>query len=169
MNETVPQFRGKLDDFLTDFTFSSNYQISTASFSVNRNPEDPLRSLRFVLNREIRTNQLVLRTPKYDYSTQEGFDFLFALGSKSIGRITDTYQVQFTRFDKTYYLCNEDAGLTLEVLKVEETEDDLGVILYVWYKLGNIALNLCDSNDDEVLSDAYILAQYPSFRFGEGL
>jgi hypothetical protein len=66
-------------------------------------------------------------------------------------------------------LCNEDADLEFEVLKVEETEDNLGAIIYVWYKLGNVGLNLCNSNDDEVLSDAYFLAQYRSFRFGEEL
>ncbi|MFT5847866.1 MAG: hypothetical protein ACJARX_001058 [Psychroserpens sp.] len=82
LNETVPQFRGKFDVFLIDFTFSLNYQMSRASFNVNSDPEDSLRSLRFVLNREIGSNQLVLRIPNYESSTQEGFDSLFALGPK---------------------------------------------------------------------------------------
>lgn len=167
LTESVPQFRGKLDEFLIDYKFSLDYQMSSTSFNSNGSGEDPLRSLRFVLNQEFGDNQFILRSPNYDSSTVDGYDSLFALGSKSIGETTDSYRVQFTRSNKTYFLCAEDVGLELEVLKVEETEDTSGASLKVWYRLGTVPLNLCDTNDDEVLSNAYILAQFRSFRFGE--
>ena len=167
LEETTPQFTGKLEDYNISWSFGfSQYQMSSA-FNYPNGESSPERYLRFALTQENGDNQLILFSPVFDSSSIASFNSVFGLGEKQIGNLLENYRLSIRKDGITYEACDLENLFKIEVIKTEEvlSDDASGNKLKVWYKLEPINFSECDPNFDNSLSESFILAQFIGYEF----
>jgi len=170
LEKTTQTFSGKLDGSFLSWTFGWKQSQGMAGYQNGNgicDSTDPVRIVSFGLTWEsdLQT-RFVIYSPRYNSDSEVEFSQVFSVGKKKLGEFGDDFNLVIYKDYKVYQTNKINAANEIEILKTEEFEDNVGKKLRVWFKLV-AKLSSCNcQNNDNVLTEGFMIAEFYGIRKG---
>lgn len=163
-------FQGKLDGTNFSWSFGWNQFQGIAGYENGNgicDSTDPVRVVLFGLTSEGGgQTRFRLYSPKYTSTSETEFSEAFSVGKKKLGNFRKDFYLSINKDNKFYQSNSFNQTNEIEILKTEEFTDNLGKKLRVWFRL-DAKLSSCScQNNDAVLADGLMIAEFWGFKKG---
>lgn len=170
--QTIQTFQGKLDGSSFSWSYGWNAFQGIKGYENGYgicDSTDPVRIVMFGLTSEGGGHtRFRLYSPKYNSTSDSEFSNVFSLGKKKLGDFRTDFYLSINK-DNNFYQSNSNSPTNeIEILKTQEFTDYNGIKnLRVWFKL-DAKLSSCNcQNNNTVLADGLMIAEFYGFKKGQ--